>query len=532
MRRYLPVVLVIILLTAVIACGTEPTPPAPEPEPPSVADDLTLSPISTVGPPATLAVAAPTAAPTRDPDPTATPTPRPTLGTTLADLPAVIGSPTRYDASDRRRIALAYAYCNGLYFGDEAERRYQIVMSRMADGNRSENEVADDVAQFCSNNVDNPRMRLPRPTSTPLPTPTPDPRRDDASGTARRDHLLRLINEKRIAADLPLLRRSADPTAQEHADYNLRHCSAALWAQDGRSILRQYHQGGGVQNIAAWHRGYHRCIDQPPQPWPTWMAEARNIIDTLAQQPGSPLLDPQYSRVGIGVAWTPYQRWHTLIFESRRVQYQKTDPNDLLGGAPSKDPQELPQVGTQYAKVAAPLTGAAEEVDPASLIVRLYHLPPPTPLSRYRTENAPPAGPGALIAVAVAGSGADSSAAVTPNEPVCDAAMPVSEDYQRPQWVICQSRPITPYDLPEDGPRSLAHQTRAAESLMVPIPGPRNQVQLLLSRDLRVTEDDLLLASVNVRSLLQFHGPGIYTIEVWGAIDGTPRLIVSGSTRH
>ena len=510
--------------------------------------------VSTVGPPETpiptpTLPLPPTADPLRYPAPLTKPTPRPTPESANDTLPEL-----RRDVDLEvavKRALNAYAYCNGLYFGYEAEQRHEAALKAIESGTRTLREVQDDVRNICSSNFNNPRVNLPAPTATPAPTPTPDPREEDATPFERRQHLVQLLNERREALELPPFRSSGSAAAQIHADRARNTCAASLWHTNGETIHHLYHREGGSQDFFVYHAGQTRCASRVPNSLPTWKEEAADVVAAIEALPDKPLEDPDLVAAAIGAAWTPAQRWLTVILEADRGSFEGRT-YETEGDRPVKLQALRPDFTRGKARIAAWLAG---DDTPNNLIARIYHVPDAGDLTRAQINAVSVHAPGNLIAVAVpvanyvedatdepgavpqpSPSQQDGSAPLTADTPDCFSTVQADDaNAARPSFVICRGAWTTPYDVPaQTAPTATA--VSAVEIHLGNRPGIPVQVRQMLASELAVLQTadgpDLLSVSVNTHSLQDFHGPGVYTLEVWGILDGEPTLLVAGSHRQ
>lgn len=535
--------LIFFTVLFLLACTNAEPAPTPAPTNTATPTPINLAPVNTVGPPPTPGPTKPAAA--QPPEATAVPTivptatPRPTPDPIDYEFPEIRVNPG--DQVALIRVARAYAYCNGHYFGREAEARYEFVIGQVESGRRGLRHFELDVRLVCSANFNHPRERLPEPTATLAPIPTPDPREENATKAQRRQHLFDLLNARRKELNMEPLQRSQSSAAQIHADAGRNTCSASLWLLNGQSIYRLYHREGGNQEIAAFHSGHRSCASNPPSHWPSWKEEADAIVKRIEALPDRPLQNPDYRAVAVGIAWTPAQRWHTVIFEADRVRF---DPKDYETAA--EEPEKLrilqPLISNGTASLVGRITG--EKESPDNLIVRIYHAPPPAPLTRSQVHNAPLQAPGNLIAVAVpaqpsAESKEDRPIPFIAKTPGCfsSAQNPENPETQA-LMAICRGGWTTPYDLPADQRPSVQPDRESAADVVIgSAAGIPLQTRSLVASDLAIVEtkeDDtmLLIVSVNIYTLQEFHGPGVYTMEVWGEIEGEPRMLASGSETH
>lgn len=530
-----------------IACTpVNPTPPATGHTPLPAA-----SPIYTVAAPQPLpphvtptaiphaATAAPAAEATPVPHlPTATPAP------TLFPTPA----PARTANPQQTTLitVMAYAYCNGRYFGEQAEHRYNLTMAELEQEHRTVPQVAEDVNTLCQGNFDAPRTYRPPPTPTPTPTaaaPAPDTTSEAANAFTRREYLYDLLNQARTAAGLEPYQRSANTAAQQHAEYGRDNCVTGYWNRRGHPLPYLYHQAGGGERLVARWWGYTSCANAAIPARQNWQTAARAIVTQLTREPDSPLLDLALQHVAIGVAWNPNQRWTTLIFEQDWLEFDAKPTIAMASGTAVWHGKPL-QLSRFRAGMTA-LINPGITLDTTTLLLRIYYAPGPAPLTRHQITALPYHFPGTLVAIAVpSASLSHRGSRAYPNAPQCtysarpDPSPPIGTaavecyggrhlpQHRSPTPGGANRSAAPPLSLPDYAPvwRSFDH-----------LPGVPVTVPLIPTADITVanaTDDPrtALSVSANIHQALTANGNGIYTLELWGLINGAPRLIATGSS--
>ena len=134
-------------------------------------------------------------------------------------------------------------------------------------------------------------------------------------------HVLAGLNQARQAAGAPALRLGTNNAAQLHAQDMLTHCYTSHWDTQGRPPHLRYAQHGGLAHNGENVFSDNECgyPDTTTQRTPGTAAAADMALTALLNSPGHRLtmLDPAFTKVNIGLAWTPNTYKAVHHFESQ-----------------------------------------------------------------------------------------------------------------------------------------------------------------------------------------------------------------------
>lgn len=312
--------------------------------------------------------------------------------------------------------------------------------------------------------------------------------------------MLGLVNEARAEAGSPVVVMGDNRAAQVHADSASEGCHSGHWGLDGLNSHMRYGLSGGYQSNSEVVSGLNYCI----QPWENYAA-IRNISDEVRESMegfmGSPghrrtILDGQYRKVNIGLAWNRYIVVAVLQFEGDYVEYDKAP--ELSDGSLSMSGRT--KNGAFFVTKFGP---------------QIYYRPPPHPLTRGQLASAYCQDSGLLVGA------------------LRRAASPGSY-YSTDSFTKTYEGCSSPYDAPPDTPAPasvadahLQHSIAKALSyypVLVEVPWIDASQMKADGVDFAITAD---LESVHDK-----HGPGVYTVVIWGEINGMPTVISRASFFH
>lgn len=324
-------------------------------------------------------------------------------------------------------------------------------------------------------------------------TQTPDP-----SALTQSEHstlvefALKLINQTRTDAGVTELTLDTNTAAQSHAENSRAHCTRGHWGPDGTKPYMRYTLAGGEQYSAENVFAIDFCPEDLDQyTLETPREQIDYAMDLFLNSPGhrQTMLDPNHHKVGIGIAYRPPTIWFVQLFVGDYIEYE-TKPNIESGtltlsgrvknGATVSG--TTPTVMLYYDRPTEPLTRGQ--------LSRTYCYSYGLPIARLR----PPLEPGSRY---------------TQNETILDVESKLCPD---------------PYDIPPDdtSPASSeeAHsnweqardssQTKARRQFTFP----------LITADTWSTQGDDFAVVADISQLLEIHGKGVYSVAIWGEING------------
>ena len=325
------------------------------------------------------------------------------------------------------------------------------------------------------------------PTLSPTATPTP-PVRPNLRHVGLKLFMLELINRQRVEAGVPTVVLGDNIAAQLHAEAALANCFSSHWGADGLKPYMRYSLAGGYQTNAENGSGSDYCIKASERytPLGDLEAEIREMMDGWMSSSGHRrnLLDEQHRLVNIGLAWDKYNIVGYQHFEGDYVEYI-----------------DLPEISDGTLSFSGDAIGGLRFSGKEDLGFRIYYDPPPHSLTR-----------GQLSRTYCYGSGPQ----------IASFRYPLTGNsyWTEDQYTQIYSPCPDPYDVPPDShaPRSNpeAHRfweqaykaSQSLPDLAVVVPWFTASKWTARGTSFAVTAD--------VSNLLSDHGPGVYTILLWG----------------
>ena len=360
----------------------------------------------------------------------------------------------------------------------------------------------------------------PTPTATPIPTATPvtaaaltcgawlapPTALDDLPEGARpaerhpglKRYMLGLINAARAAAGARPVALGGNAAAQLHAEEALAGCFSSHWGRDGLKPTMRYSLAGGYQangenvsglNYCITAADGYRAIASPEE-------EAREAMEGLMDSAGHRrnILDPRHRAVSLGLAWDEWNFMAVQQFEGGYVTY---------GRAPAIDDDGVLAFSGETRNGAA----FTEEDD---LGVQVYYDPPPRPLTRGQLARTYCYDSGRIVAALRAPAG---PFAYYPSDELLSAHAP------------CPN----PYDVPADAPAPQSHdEAHAAWQAAYDASQAREERSVVarwITAEEWVADGQRFAVTADLSEVLAEHGAGVYSLAVWGAIEGERAVI-------
>ena len=338
---------------------------------------------------------------------------------------------------------------------------------------------------------------VPSPTITSIPTSIPEP--PHLRYLEEKKYMLELINAERKKAGVPPVVPGDNIAAQLHAESALANCFSSHWGIDGLKPYMRYSLAGGYQSSAENGSGIDYCIKDSDRyrPIRNITEEVDDAIDGWMASAGHRMniLDKHHKKVNIGLEWDKYNFFAFQHFEGDYVEYDEL-PSINDGGI-------LSLSGTT--KNGVTFRGERD------LGVQIYYDPPPHELTRGQVSRTYCYGSGRPVA--------------SLREPLTGNRFWTESEYS----TIYNPCP-DPYDIPVDAPAARSHdeagvlweqayrasRNQRGQSITVP------WITALMWN----ARGDAFSVKANIKEVLGGHGNGVYTIVVWGDIDGE-RVVIS-----
>ena len=329
----------------------------------------------------------------------------------------------------------------------------------------------------------------PAPTATPTPmptaTPTPLPPLGERYLSAKH-YMLGLINEERKKAGVAPVQLGNNIAAQIHAEAMLSNCFSGHWGVDGLKPYMRYSLAGGYQVNTENVSGIDYCITSSDgyAPIGSIESEIRKAMSGFASSAGhrAALVGKKYVKVNIGLAWDRYNVMVAQQFEGDRVEYVRLPT--IQGG-------QL----TLYGRVK----NSFQFHQNADLGVSIFYDPPPHELSVGQVASTYCSQIGERIA-----------ALRWPLEPGWSYP---SDSYEIEEKGNC----VNPYDVPVNKPapssRQEAHNYWRRASVRPVLP-PRFVDVPWVTASTWTAQDAGFVVEANIKTLINTHGAGVYTVMV------------------
>ena len=330
----------------------------------------------------------------------------------------------------------------------------------------------------------------PRPTSTPIPTPTPTPSLSDL-----KRRVLEQTNVRREKAGVSAVSMGDNGAAQLHAEAALEGCYSSHWDRWGLTPNMRYTLSGGTgadgENVLGLSYCYTERDALSYQPVRSMVWEIDDGIRAFMNSPAhrDNLLYPAHTRLNVGLAYNRHNMVLVQHFDSDYVDYSRRpsiDPHGMLEFKGTvKDATleigDLAAVVIGYEPPAHTLTrGQLAHTYALCNPTEVGHLLKPLPTGWY--YELPPEN---LVTLPSFKPGCRNPHGLDP-----ETEGPSTPEEARRAWELSQ-------------PRFLA-------------------LRLDQTKNDHVVADrlDLTATSFDVRAdlspILEQHGPGIYTIWLWG----------------
>ena len=357
-------------------------------------------------------------------------------------------------------------------------------MEQMDAGRITKERAAELLAALAAGETASVSPEPARPSETPTPTGTPPP---EAQYLEAKRFMLGLINEERRKVGVPPLVLGDNRAAQIHADSALAECYDGHWGSDGLKPYMRYSLAGGYQRNGENSLGLDYCVRSHHYVAENGPIKAE-IRDAMALWMGSPghrraILDPNYRKVNIGLAWDQYNVRFYQHFEGDHVRYA-----------------DLPIIGNGELRVKGTLVNGARVGNARDLDIQVYYDPPPTSLTRGQLGRT---------------HGYDFGLRVASLREPLGPGWSWGEDSYTIEHL---EPPVDPHDVAADTPAPSFSPVPAPRPL--PIPESRTVRVPWITASEWLTNGSEFAVTANIASVLKQHGPGVYSVMVWAPVNG------------
>ncbi len=336
------------------------------------------------------------------------------------------------------------------------------------------------------------------PTAAHTPIPIPSLRHID-----EKRYMLKLINAERKKAGVPPVELGDNTAAQLHAESALKNCFSSHWGIDGLKPYMRYSLAGGYQSNGENGHGIDYCI-KSGDGYVAIASVEDEITDAMNGWMSShghrrSILDKNYMKVNIGLAWDEYNFFAYQHFEGDYVKY---------ANLPSIENGRLSFEGNAKSSVSFNTK--------RDLGVQIYYDPPPHELTRGQVSRTYCYGSGRQIAAL--------------REPLTGNQHWTTDEFFKP-YNPCPD----PYDVSPDASAPRSHNQAHTYWEQAYQASKKREEQTITVPWITATEWELIVdwdvsdisfaVEADISEVLNKYGNGVYTVTVWGKIDGEDAVI-------
>lgn len=317
-------------------------------------------------------------------------------------------------------------------------------------------------------------------------------------------YMLELINAARTGAGVDRVTLGSNDAAQLHAEASLSGCYSSHWGSDGLKPYMRYSLTGGYQSNAENGLGLDFCITAADfvRPLSSIRQEIRDAVDTFVESAPhrGNVLSARHKAVTIGLAWDRYNIRVVQQFEGGYVEYE-----------------QLPSIENGQVELSGSVGQGARFSEAHDLRVQVRYDPPPHDLTLGQVTRTYCYGNG----LPVAGL----------RRPLPANRFYLSDEFTR------TDRPCPdPYAVEPEAPapRSPSEANTFWESARA---GSEERLEVSvtvpwITAEAWMASEHAFSVRADLSEVLARHGPGVYTILVWGPIEGELATISQYSIFH
>ena len=268
-----------------------------------------------------------------------------------------------------------------------------------------------------------------------------------------------------------------------HAEDMRENCFSAQWGSDGTKPYMRYTLAGGTQYSLHATTGTEYCPPDPDR------YESKSLEEEVREvKLSDDVLLPYLKKVNLGFAYSKPNLWVVQQFEGDYIEYD-----------------DLPVIGEEgkLSFSASVKNGAIVKDD--ALGVQIYYDPTPRKLTR-----------GQLARTYCYSTGKKQLASL--REPLTDGRYYTEDEYTESDS-IC----VDPYEIDPDSPPANSYEESSQlhdEAKKLSVGRTESYKVAWITADQWVTSESDFSVSADIKQLLLDNREGVYTILIWGEIDG------------
>ena len=302
--------------------------------------------------------------------------------------------------------------------------------------------------------------------------------------------MLELINAERQKAGVPSVELGDNIAAQLQAESALENCYKGHWGIDGLKPYMRYSLAGGYQSNGENASGYSYCVEEGDgyRAIQSIKEEIRETMDGWMNSPEHrrSILDNSHKKVNIGLAWDRFHLFAYQHFEGDYVEYD-----------------ELPTIINGRLSFNGTTKNGAKFINKKDLSVQVYFDPPPHPLTRGQLSEA---------------------GCYSYEAPIASLRLPLSKGWTYNDSEIDFGEHTTcssPYDVPSSTPAPSSPVWFSVSPPPLTVPYIVNWI----TASNWTAQGTTFSITADIGESMDEYGDGVYSILVWGNIDGARAVI-------
>ena len=317
--------------------------------------------------------------------------------------------------------------------------------------------------------------------------------------------MLELINDERISAGLDPVVLGENIAAQLHAESSLENCFGGHWGIDGLKPYMRYSLAGGYQSNGENLSGLAYCVKASEGFRVIGSAEPEihQAMDGLMGSPDhrSNILFPWHKKVNIGLAWGRYNFHVVQHFEGDYTKYT-----------------QLPIIDNGILRMSGTVMNGVRLNGDRDFGVFVHYDPPPHRLTAGQIARA---------------------YSYTYGRTVAGLRPPLLGGWSYPdnEFTLTYKTHPDPYNVPPDVETASSYDDarRISQSVRQLVASQQAVMKIsglwITAQEWNVKGTEFSVAA-DLSDVLAKHGDGVYSVDIWGSIDGEDIVISQYSIFH
>ena len=316
--------------------------------------------------------------------------------------------------------------------------------------------------------------------------------------------MLELVNEARREAGVGQVVLGSNIAAQLHAEAALENCFSGHWGLDGLKPYMRYSLAGGYQANSENVSGLDYCISSRDGYRALYSIEyeIREAMAGLMRSPGhrQNILNPAHKKVNIGLAWDRYNTKMVQHFEGAHVEFA-----------------EMPTVRGGVLRFQGSVKNGAQTGSQREFGVQIFYDAPPGNLTLGQLARTYCYDNGLQVA--------------SLREPLTGGNYWPTHQFQKSYQPCRDPADLSP-SLSTARSYDEAHTLWQAAYQSSLNPGIRSVTVPWVTASQYVVGGSSFTVEADISGVLARHGPGVYSVVVWGLLGGEQAILAEYSVFH